>query len=62
MYDLRHAFATKMLDNGADLKHVSILLGHRSVQQTADTYQHISKRLVEKAVGKLPSILAEIDP
>jgi integrase len=62
MYDLWHAFATKMLDNGADLKHVSILLGHRSVQQTADTYQHTSKRLAEEAVGKLPSILAEIDP
>lgn len=55
-YDLRHSFATKLLDNGADLKHVSLLLGHKSVQQTVDTYQHTSKRLTEEAVQKLPSI------
>ena len=59
MYDLRHSFATKLLDNGADLKHVSVLLGHRSVQQTVDTYQHFSQRLSEEAVGKLPSIFEE---
>lgn len=58
MYDIRHAFATNMLDNGADLKHVSILLGHKSVQQTVDTYQHTSKRLAEEALQKLPSILS----
>jgi integrase len=50
----------KTLDNDANLKQISILLGHRSVQQTADTYQHTSKRLAEDAVGKLPSILADI--
>ena len=56
MYDLRHSFATKLLDNGADLKHVSSLLGHKSVQQTVDTYQHTSIKLSEDAVRKLPSI------
>ena len=57
MYDLRHAFATLLLDNGADLKHVSTLLGHKSIQQTVDTYQHTSKKLSEETVQKLPSIL-----
>lgn len=57
MYDFRHSFATKLLDNGADLKHVSSLLGHRSIQQTVDTYQHLSKRLSEDAIQRLPSVL-----
>lgn len=57
MYDLRHSFATKLLDNEADLKHVSILLGHKSVQQTVDTYQHKSKKLSSAAMKKLPSVL-----
>lgn len=57
MYDLRHSFATKLLDNAADLKHVSLLLGHKSVQQTVDTYQHTSKKLSSEAVKKLPSVL-----
>jgi site-specific recombinase XerD len=35
-YDLRHLFTAKLLDNGADLKYVSSLLGHKSVQQTVD--------------------------
>ena len=59
MYDLRHSFATKLLDNGTDLKHFSILLGHRSVQQTVDTYQHNSQRLSDEVVGKLLSIYEE---
>ncbi len=62
MYDLRHSFATKLLDNGADLKHVSNLLGHKSVQQTVDTYQHLSRRLTEETVQKLPSIFDDNNP
>jgi integrase len=49
-YDLRHSFATKLLDNGADLKHVSSLLGHKSVQQTVDAYQHLSRRMTEESM------------
>ena len=62
MYDLRHSFATKLLDNGADLKHVSTLLGHKSVLQTVDTYQHTSRRLTEEAVKRLPSIFEDSNP
>ncbi|SDP29287.1 tyrosine-type recombinase/integrase [Desulforhopalus singaporensis] len=56
MYDLRHSFATKLLSNGADLKHVSSLLGHKSIQQTVDKYQHLSRQLTEDALKKLPTI------
>ena len=57
MYDLRQLFATNLLDNGADLKHVSSLLGHKSVQQTVDAYQHLARRMTEESMQKIPSIL-----
>jgi integrase len=50
IYDLRHSIATKLLDNGADLKHVSSLLGDKSVQQTVDAYQHLSRRMTEESM------------
>lgn len=37
---LRHTFATSLLQNGADIKKVSELLGHSTVQITYDYYVH----------------------
>ena len=55
-YDLRHAFATPLLDKGADLKSVSEMLGHKSIETTLKVYQHTSKELHRLSIDKLPNL------
>ena len=53
MYDIRHAFATTLLERGADLKSVSEILGHASTDMTTRVYQHVSDDLKRRAVDLL---------
>lgn len=56
MYDLRHLFATTLLNKGADLAAVSKLMGHSTVKLTADTYYHYMEGEKERAVNMLPAL------
>ena len=50
---LRHAFASHMLKNGADLKVIQYLLGHEDIS-TVQIYTHINLKDSLKAIKKHP--------
>ena len=52
-HTLRHSFATRLLELGADVKTVSVLLGHSSVRTTLDFYAHSLTSQQRRAVEQL---------
>ncbi|MFR6588742.1 MAG: tyrosine-type recombinase/integrase [Ruminococcus sp.] len=39
-HQLRHTFATNCIQNGFDVKTLSVVLGHKTVNITMDRYVH----------------------
>ena len=56
-HDLRHTFASLMLQRGAKPKVISEALGHSSVAFTMDTYSHIIEGMQEEAMALLDEVL-----
>lgn len=56
---LRHTFATRCIEDGADCKTVSALLGHASVSTTLDLYVHPQMEVKRRCVDSLPIFIDE---
>ena len=57
-HDLRHAYATLMLEAGEDLASLSRSLGHANLSTTADVYAHHTAGMAARSADRIGGILA----
>src|SRR5262249_47960358 len=55
-HDLRHTFASLLIQNGESLAYIKDQLGHSSIKMTVDVYGHLVRGANRAAVNKLPSL------
>jgi integrase len=58
-HDLRHAFATRLLEANVNPKVVSEALGHASVSITLDIYSHVLPSISRRAADAIEAVFGD---
>ena len=56
-HELRHTFATRAVENNANIKAVSAILGHANITTTLNIYTHNSKKLQQETMQDMANKL-----
>jgi integrase len=59
LHDIRHAFATRLLEHGVQPKVVSEAPGHASIGITLDTYSHVMPTMSQVAADALEEVFGK---
>jgi integrase len=62
VHGLRHTFATRLLEQGENLKTVQELLRHADIKTTGNIYSHVSPKIKKKAAHKMDTLLRRKHP
>lgn len=57
LHGLRHTFATRLIEEGEDIRVVQALLRHADIKTTGNIYGHVTPKAKKKAANRIDNIL-----